>query len=412
MDSSILITLSIPIFFGLILIEFFYGVINKSNNYRINDFITSLSLGLISRFVPILGLGFQYVVYKAITEQYNLKLLDSEAIWVWVTAFILYDVCYYWMHRIHHEIKVFWATHVVHHHGEEFNLSTALRQTSTGFLWKWVFFLPIFFIGIPPHIYVTVAGLNMIYQFWVHTEHIGRLGFLEYVFVTPSNHRVHHAQNEDYLDANYGGVFILWDRLFGTFIDERADLKPVYGTVKPLKSFNPFWANIEVFYQMIFDSYHTEKFSDKIKVWFSPPSWRPEDVATRYPINKNDLSSFEKYDPEISLREKIFAGAQFAVINIMTVIMLYNVQNYLYSEMLAMILLVITASVTNSFILDGKRIGFQAELVKSVVVLLCLQFGYFSSSMHFFVLCYAAFTLVVSTFILLTSTNRDKISPA
>ena len=134
MDSSILITLSIPIFFGLILIEFFYGVINKSNNYRINDFITSLSLGLISRFVPILGLGFQYVVYKAITEQYNLKLLDSEAVWVWVTAFILYDVCYYWMHRIHHEIKVFWATHVVHHHGEEFNLSTALRQTSTGFL--------------------------------------------------------------------------------------------------------------------------------------------------------------------------------------------------------------------------------------------------------------------------------------
>jgi sterol desaturase/sphingolipid hydroxylase (fatty acid hydroxylase superfamily) len=410
-DSSILITLSIPIFFGLILLEFFYGIINKNNNYRINDFITSLSLGLISRFVPILGLGFQYVVYKAITEQYNLRLLDGEAIWVWITAFLLYDVCYYWMHRIHHEIKVFWATHVVHHHGEEFNLSTALRQTSTGFLWKWVFFLPIFFIGIPPHIYVTVAGLNMIYQFWVHTEHIGRLGFLEYIFVTPSNHRVHHAQNDDYLDANYGGVFILWDRIFGTFIDEKADLKPVYGTVKPLKSFNPFWANIEVFYQMIFDSYHTKNFSDKIKVWFSPPSWRPEDVSIKFPIDKNDLSSFEKYDPVISLREKIFAGAQFAVINIMTVIMLYNVQNYLYSEMLAIILLVVTAAVTNSFILDGKRIGFQAEFVRSLTVLLCLQFGYFSTSIYLFVLCYAAFTLVVSTFILFTSKNRDIISP-
>lgn len=410
MDSSIIITFAIPLFFGLILIEFFYGVITKQNNYRINDAITSMSLGLISRFVPILGLGFQYVVYKAVAEHYNLKLLSGEEIWVWVTAFILYDICYYWMHRIHHEIKVFWATHVVHHHGEEFNLATALRQTSTGFLWKWVFFLPLFIIGIPPQMYVTVAGLNLVYQFWVHTEHIGRLGFLEYIFVTPSNHRVHHAQNEDYLDANYGGVFILWDRLFGTFIDERSDLKPVYGTVKPLKSFNPFWANIEVFYQMIFDSYHTEKFTDKIRVWFSPPNWRPEDVSMKYPIDKNDLSSFEKYDPNISLREKIFAGAQFTVINLMTIVMLFNVQNYIYSEIISIVLLVVSSSITNSFILDGKKVGFQAELLKSVIVLLCLQFGYFSTSMNFFILCYAIFTLLISTFILLTK-NRKIISP-
>ena len=410
MDSSIIITFAIPLFFGLILIEFFYGVITKQNNYRINDAITSMSLGLISRFVAILVLGFQYVVYKAVAEHYNLKLLSGEEIWVWVTAFILYDICYYWMHRIHHEIKVFWATHVVHHHGEEFNLATALRQTSTGFLWKWVFFLPIFIIGIPPQMYVTVAGLNLVYQFWVHTEHIGRLGFLEYIFVTPSNHRVHHAQNEDYLDANYGGVFILWDRLFGTFIDERSDLKPVYGTVKPLKSFNPFWANIEVFYQMIFDSYHTEKFTDKIRVWFSPPNWRPEDVSMKYPIDKNDLSSFEKYDPNISLREKIFAGAQFTIINLMTIVMLFNVQNYIYSEIISIVLLVVSSSITNSFILDGKKVGFQAELLKSILVLLGLQFGYFSTSMNFFILCYAVFTLLISTFILLTK-DRKIISP-
>ena len=410
MDSSIIITFAIPLFFGLILIEFFYGVITKQNNYRINDAITSMSLGLISRFVPILGLGFQYVVYKAVAEHYNLKLLSGEEISVSVTAFILYDICYYWMHRIHHEIKVFWATHVVHHHGEEFNLATALRQTSTGFLWKWVFFLPLFIIGIPPQMYVTVAGLNLVYQFWVHTEHIGRLGFLEYIFVTPSNHRVHHAQNEDYLDANYGGVFILWDRLFGTFIDERSDLKPVYGTVKPLKSFNPFWANIEVFYQMIFDSYHTEKFTDKIRVWFSPPNWRPEDVSMKYPIDKNDLSSFEKYDPNISLREKIFAGAQFTIINLMTIVMLFNVQNYIYSEIISIVLLVVSSSITNSFILDGKKVGFQAELLKSILVLLGLQFGYFSTSMNFFILCYAVFTLLISTFILLTK-DRKIISP-
>ena len=146
MDVSSLITYSIPVFLLLIIIEFFYGIIKKDNNYRINDALTSMSLGLVSRFVPLLGLGFQYVVYKYVAQYYNLKLLNLEETWVWVVSFILYDICYYWMHRMHHEIKIFWATHVVHHHGEEFNLSTALRQTSSGFLWKWVFFLPMFII--------------------------------------------------------------------------------------------------------------------------------------------------------------------------------------------------------------------------------------------------------------------------
>ena len=161
---------------------------------------------------------------------------------------------------------------------------------------------------------------------------------------------------------------------------------------------------------MIFDSYHTEKFYDKIKVWFSPPNWRPQDVSIKYPIEKNDLSSFEKYNPEIGLREKLFAGTQFAVINLMTIVMLFNVQNYIYAEILSIVLLVVTSSITNSFILDGKKVGFQAELVKSIIVLASLQLGYFSSSMSFFILCYAAFTLLASTFVLL-SKDKNIISP-
>ena len=396
MDSSIIITFAIPLFFGLILIEFFYGVVTKQNNYRINDAITSMSLGLISRFVPILGLGFQYVVYKAVAEHYNFNLLNGEEVWVWVTAFILYDVCYYWMHRIHHEIKVFWATHVVHHHGEEFNLSTALRQTSTGFLWKWVFFLPMFIIGIPPHIYVSVAGLNLVYQFWVHTEHIGRLGFLEYIFVTPSNHRVHHAQNEDYLDANYGGVFILWDRLFGTFIDERTDLKPVYGTVKPLKSFNPFWANIEVFYQMILDSYHTKKWKDKIRVWFSPPAWRPDDVKDKYPVDKNDLNNFEKYDPEITKTEKIFAFFQFTMINGLTILMLFNVDKFSYQEMAGVAILVSTLAISNALLLDGKRYANNIEVVRACAVLVFVYLGFFTNFVYL-ILGHTIIALIVAS---------------
>ena len=401
MDSSIILTYAIPVFLLLIIIEFLYGVMKGNNNYRLNDALTSLSLGLISRFIPLLGLGFQYVVYKYVAEYYNLKLLNLEEIWVWVFAFILYDICYYWMHRIHHEVKVFWATHVVHHHGEEYNLATALRQTSSGFLWKWVFFLPMFIIGVPPEVYVSVAGVNLVYQFWVHTEHVGRLGFLEYIIITPSNHRVHHAQNEDYLDANYGGVFILWDRIFGTFIDERKDLKPVYGTVKPLKSFNPFWANIEVFYQMALDSYRTKKLKDKFYDWFSRPGWRPDDVNEKYPVKKNDLSSFEKYDPQISNKQKMFGFFQFTMINALTVIMLFNMDKFSYSEMLSIAALVVTLAISNSFMLDGKKYANKVEIFRLFGVLIFLYFVFFTSFI------YLILPHTIITFMIILFLSRD-----
>ena len=251
MQTSSLIAYAVPVFTFMILCEFIYGYLRKRNNYRLNDTVTSIGLGLMSRYPTLLKFGVQALVYTYIWEQnFHLGILNAYTPFVWVAAFILYDISYYWMHRCSHEIKFLWATHVVHHHGEEFNLSTALRQTSTDFLFKWIFYTPILFLGIPPEIFVTVAGVNLIYQFWVHTEHIGRLGILDYIFVTPSNHRIHHAQNKEYIDANYGGVFILWDRMFGTFIDERSDLKPIYGTSKPLKSWNPLWANLEVWVQI------------------------------------------------------------------------------------------------------------------------------------------------------------------
>ena len=395
-DSSPLITYAIPFFMLLVGIEFVYGLIKKENNYRINDALASMSLGLISRFVPLLGLGFQYVVYTYVAEEFNLSLLNSTETWVWVTAFFMYDLCYYWMHRLHHEIKVFWATHVVHHHGEEFNLSTAMRQTSTGFLWKWIFFLPMFLVGIPPNVFVTVAGINLIYQFWVHTEHIGKLGVLEYIFITPSNHRIHHAQNDDYLDANYGGVFIIWDRIFGTYIDERDDLKPVYGTVKPLKTFNPLWANIEVFYQMILDSYHTKKWKDKIRVWFSPPAWRPDDVKDRYPVDKNDLNNFEKYDPEITKTEKIFAFFQFTMINGLTILMLFNVDKFSYQEMAGVAILVSTLAISNALLLDGKRYANNIEVVRACAVRVFVYLGFFTNFVYL-ILGHTIIALIVAS---------------
>ena len=253
-----------------------------------------------------------------------------------------------------------------------------------------------FLIGIPPNVFVTVAGINLIYQFWVHTEHIGRLGVLEYIFITPSNHRIHHAQNDDYLDANYGGVFIIWDRIFGTFIDEREDLKPVYGTVKPLKTFNPLWANIEVFYQMILDSYRTKKFKDKIRVWFSPPAWRPDDVAEKYPVHKNDLDNFEKYDPEITTMEKVFAFFQFSMINGLTILMLFNVDKFSYPEMAGVAILVSTLAISNALLLDGRNYANNVEVIRACAVLVFIYLGFFTNFVYL-ILAHSIIALIVAS---------------
>jgi alkylglycerol monooxygenase len=203
--------------------------------------------------------------------------LDSNETWTWIAAFVSYDFCYYWSHRFSHELRILWATHVVHHQSEAFNLSTALRQPSTGFL-SFVFFLPLFAVGFPRNVLLTVGSLNLIYQFWVHTEHIRTLGPLEWVLITPSNHRVHHARNPEYLDRNYGGVFIVWDRLFRTFTAEDPKIPCSFGITHPIQSLNPLWANLHVWYENFKDAWNTRRITDKVRIWFSSPTWRPADL--------------------------------------------------------------------------------------------------------------------------------------
>ena len=375
MHTSNLIAYAAPVFTFLILCEFLYGYFRNKNNYRLNDTFTSLSLGMISRFPSYLRLGVQGLVYAWIYQSFNFGILDSYDAYVWVIAFVLYDLSYYWLHRCHHEIKILWASHVVHHHGEEFNLSTALRQTGTDFLFKWIFYCPLLFLGVPPEIFVTVAALNLIYQFWVHTEHIDRLGIIDYILVTPSNHRIHHAQNKEYVDANYGGVFIIWDRIFGTFIDERKDLKPVYGTSKPLKSWNPFWANFEVWVEMIRDSWRTEKWSDKVGVWFSRPKWRPDDVSKKFPIEKNDMSAFHKYDPKINLTSKIFAFSQLVFGSSFSMLVFFDFALLTYLDLFLVGFVITTTLVFASFLFENNFYGYYFELLRSVLVMLLISLG-------------------------------------
>jgi len=315
-----LIALAVPFFLLALIAELIIDWRKGSGFYRSNDAINSLSAGILSttigyftKFLPLIAWGFVLKNFALIDMPLAWFDLSSKGLLLWITAALAWDFCYYWFHRFSHEISVLWAAHAVHHQSEDYNLSTALRQTSTGFLFGWIFYTPLFVIGFPLEVLITVNAINLIYQFWVHTQIVRRIGVLDKVLVTPSNHRVHHAQNERYIDKNYGGMLILWDRFFGTFEDERDDEPVVFGVRKPLANLNPFWANLQVYDYLLFDSRKTSRWRDKIGVWFARTGWRPADVAATYPKQSSDLSTFRKFDPRISTQEYSYVMAQFAV---------------------------------------------------------------------------------------------------
>ena len=348
-----LIVLAVPFFILAIVLEWLYGLARHRNTYRLNDSISSLSLGVLSQARRFVTLGVGGYVYYLVTRYFSLPLMDSGHWFTWVLALVLYDLCYYWLHRLGHERTILWAAHVAHHQSEDYNLTTALRQTSTGFLLGWIFYIPMYLLGIPAQVVVTVGAINLIYQFWVHTEHVPKLGWYEWIFVTPSNHRVHHAQNDLYMDRNYGGIFILWDRLFGTFQEEQADDPPVYGIRGALKSWNPLRALTHIYVDMFRDSLRTARWSDKLRVWVSRTGWRPDDVARRYPRPKAELAEFQKFDPAIPTWTGVYAFAQLVTAVVLLDFMQKTVLDYWSGVALWAALL--ASTVTTGLWLEGAN---------------------------------------------------------
>ena len=355
-----LTVLAVPFFVLAIAVELVYGLLKGRNTFRLNDSVSSLFLGVLSQARRFVTLGVGGYFYYLIAQYFSLPLLDASHWFTWVLAFVLYDFCYYWLHRMGHERTILWAAHVAHHQSEDYNLTTALRQTSTGFLLGWIFYIPLFVVGVPAEVVITVGSLNLIYQFWVHTEHIPKLGWYEWVFVTPSNHRVHHAQNDIYLDRNYGGVFILWDRLFGTFQEELDDEPVVFGIRGPLHSWNPVRALTHIYVDMARDSWRTARWGDKLKVWVARTGWRPEDVAQRYPREKNDLSHFHKYDPQVSTRVSLYAFFQ-----LVAAVLLLNFMEGAtlgYWSGVALWVLLLATTVVTALWLEGRDVGYLLKL--------------------------------------------------
>ncbi|MDQ8016354.1 MAG: lysoplasmalogenase family protein [Bordetella sp.] len=316
------IVLATPVFLGLIALEFAVGRARArrgtgADTYRLADTVNSIGLGMLSQISAVLTGLLRIGIYTAVYA--SLALVPHEAaqtFWTtwygWLLALVFYDFCYYWLHRMGHEVAVLWAAHVVHHQSQHYNLSTALRQTSSGALLGWVFYLPMALAGVPPLVFGVVALIDLLYQFWVHTEQVGKLGWFDRWFCSPSNHRVHHAVNDRYLDRNYGGILVVWDRLFGTFREE--DERCVYGTRSPLASWDPLWANAEVYAGLARDAWHARRWADKVRVWFKPPGWRPADVAERFPKPAFDIAAVTRYEPAVGRGVQIVAALQFLVL--------------------------------------------------------------------------------------------------
>ncbi|MBV8621076.1 MAG: sterol desaturase family protein [Curvibacter sp.] len=311
---SKIIVLATPVFFLLMALEWAWGWFRGRNTYRLDDALNSLSLGILSQLSGLFLSFFSLGLYTLIHRHAALWAApDFWGAWYgWLLALVFYDFCYYWLHRMGHEVALLWAAHVVHHQSQDYNLSTALRQTSSGHLLAWLFYVPMALAGVPPLEFAVVGLIDLLYQFWIHTEQVPRLGWFDRVFASPSNHRVHHAVNDRYLDRNYGGILILWDRLFGTFQEETEPC--VYGTRSPLDSWDPLWANAEVYWALLRDAWRTRRWRDRLQIWWRPPGWQPADVAQRFPRPAFDLRQVRRHEVPQSRARALFCTLQFAVL--------------------------------------------------------------------------------------------------
>jgi sterol desaturase/sphingolipid hydroxylase (fatty acid hydroxylase superfamily) len=355
---------AIPAFFVLIGIELLIAKWRGRDVYYSNDAINSLGLGMLSQIVGVFTKLFAIGIYGWCATHLAPWTLPANSVWVWASGLLLYDFLYYWLHRFGHEVNVLWAAHVVHHQSESYNLTTALRQTGSGFLLGWMAYLPMALLGYPTEVFAVVALIDLLYQFWVHTEVIGRLGWFDRVFCSPSNHRAHHAVNDRYLDRNYGGILIIWDRLFGTFVEERDDDPPIYGTRAPLQSWNPLWANMEVYGGMLKDSWHARNGLDKLRVWIKPPGWRPADVAARFPKSAFDIRH-ARYNPHLSHAWKIYCVVQFALLLLIGVHFLNVAPKMAVIAAASYAVYLVYSLWALGFLLEGRRVGVWLELLRT-----------------------------------------------
>ena len=364
---------AIPFFIGLVLLEITYGHFIKKQMHRPMDTISSLSSGLTNIIKDSLGLVLVLVSYPFLLEY--LAFFEIQTTWVvYLIAFIAIDFASYWNHRLSHKINFFWNQHVIHHSSEEFNLACALRQSISNLLGYFpLLLIPAALVGVPYKIIAVLTPLHLFAQFWYHTRHIGKLGFLEYIIVTPSQHRVHHAINKEYIDKNLAAIFCVWDRAFGTFQEELDDVPPVYGVLKPANTWNPILINFQHLWRLIKDAWRTNNWLDKSRIWFMPTGWRPKDVAEKYPIEIiKDPYNFKKYKTPATRALIHWSEYQLIATTILMLFMFYNYKNIGFNNLLIYSFILFIGIYGYSSLMDKKKYAIYIEIFRSILALITL----------------------------------------
>lgn len=361
----------VPFFLIMIILEIAYGHFTRKQTHTFMDTLSSLSSGMTNILKDILGLGVIIVSYPFLVENLSLFSLENE-LWLYATAFICIDFASYWSHRLNHKINFFWNQHVIHHSSEEFNLACALRQSISDLLgYTALFLIPAAVIGVPQEVITILAPLHLFGQFWYHTQHIGKLGILEYLLVTPSQHRVHHAINPIYIDKNLSAIFCVWDRWFGTFQEELDDEPPVYGVLKPVQTWNPLIINFQHLWSLMCDAWHTRSWIEKLTLWWKPTGYRPKDVADKYPKKIIDPSlPQEKYNPETSYLKKIWALIQWLSITVILLYFLANFELFSTSQSLLIGTIVLLSIFGYTALMDGYNWSYDFEMGRNIIGLL------------------------------------------
>ncbi len=358
------IVLSIPIFFILMGVEIVVERLTHRKLYRLPDSIANLSCGITSQlsgiFFKVLAVGVYEVIYT------NFALFQLERNWIyWTALFFLVDLGYYWAHRMSHEINLFWGGHVVHHQSEEYNLSVALRQSSFQVVWTFFYYLPLAVVGFNTLDFLLISSLNTLYQFWIHTETINKMGWFEYVFNTPSHHRVHHGRDPKYIDKNHAGTLIIWDKMFGTFQPEEE--RPTYGITKPVNSWNGVWANFSHYATMASELKLITSWRDKIRYLFNKPGWFPKELGGYRPAPPVVKATYVKYDTPAPVLLSYYTLFQYIICLIATAVFLFNQGSYSMYEK-AVVSALISISVMNCGVLfEQKRWVYVAEWLRIIL---------------------------------------------
>jgi len=358
------IVLSIPIFFFLIGIEVFYDRFYKKGVYRLNDALTNISCGITEQlsgvFAAVLTVGIYHYVYT------HFRLFTLPATWYYgVLLFVLIDFFYYWAHRWSHEVNLFWAGHVVHHQSEEYNLSVALRQGAFQKFFTALIYLPIALMGFSTDWFLILLAYNTLYQFWIHTQLIGKMGWLEYILNTPSHHRVHHGRDPKYIDKNHAATLIIWDKWFGTFQQEEE--KPVYGITTPSQSWNPVYLQLKHFSDIWVDFKRVNGFTNKLKVLFYKPGWLPESLGGYRAPQMVDTATYAKFDVEVPFRLNVYVLVHYLLLLGFTSYFLFGLAQFDWVDRLAAVILIALSLAALGELLAAKKWATVFEYLRLAV---------------------------------------------